>query len=304
VTAPTKSKNKNAADPGATTARGAAGAAKRQRTASATRKATPPKSPTTARGKESAAPPAPVDTADSASPFITSGDPKVRYCLTPICDTAQGIEDGTVTATDRSAEAWHMLCPVATYHAGYLTICNHEWHHANPRCWICKGRHVEGTSTQLDPERRCCLDAEACALRAKTRTESDPRFERYQQYREQAAKVERADERRAEPRAPRVERPTEGTCDHCGAPTKGGHFVAGHDAKLKSELAALAREGDVEALAELMLRPTGWLKIDRIKPSAAQMKAADQIVQTVPTETFLVSRSLLRAKRHVTAGLD
>lgn len=57
---------------------------------------------------------------------------------------------------------------------------------------------------------------------------------------------------------------TPGSCEHCGGATKGGRFLAGHDAKLKGILAreamdVEAREPErVAAVLELIYR--GWLK--------------------------------------------
>lgn len=59
-------------------------------------------------------------------------------------------------------------------------------------------------------------------------------------------------------------KPTSGRCEHCGDPTKGGRFVAGHDAKLKGLLKKQAELGQLDAIVELLARdwPTGSLKVD------------------------------------------
>lgn len=59
------------------------------------------------------------------------------------------------------------------------------------------------------------------------------------------AKVQRI---KAEPR------PKVGRCEFSGEATKGGRFLSGNDARLKSVLKKRAETGDVEALAELLAR--------------------------------------------------
>lgn len=51
-------------------------------------------------------------------------------------------------------------------------------------------------------------------------------------------------------------RPTSGQCECCGAPTKGGRFAPGHDARLKSKLRKASKAGDKAAYKELVER--GW----------------------------------------------
>ncbi len=252
------------------------------------------KPPTTAGGRgkaRSTANPQP-------SPFQSAGPehPDVRYTLTAICNTAQDIADGTINVDvvdGKTADEWHAICPVATLHGGRLTICNHEWHVAYPRCWICKT--FGGGEIDLDPVRRCCQDREACADRANARLHDDPRFERYRQYAEMAALDENGEPKPKRERKPAADRPTSGRCQHCGEPTKGGKFVAGHDAKLKGDLMRLVNDHqDPEALAELMLRPSGWYKSERLKVDPGTQTQADEIVQKVETETYLAERSAER----------
>lgn len=61
----------------------------------------------------------------------------------------------------------------------------------------------------------------------------------------------------------RVSRKRVSTCQHCGEPTRGGMFLPGHDAKLKSDLQAKVKDeskenqpGRLRAVAELAMR--GW----------------------------------------------
>jgi len=66
------------------------------------------------------------------------------------------------------------------------------------------------------------------------------------------------EERKARAREGRVRRTGQGICEHCGEVTGGGRFLAGHDAKLKSLLAADAESRDEElaasAIAERQIR--------------------------------------------------
>ena len=75
-------------------------------------------------------------------------------------------------------------------------------------------------------------------------------------------------------------KPTEGKCEHCGEPTKGGRFVAGHDAKLKGDLLRAAQQGDIEAYTEMLQR--GWSKDGHRKTVAAEtILAATNLLDTV-----------------------
>ncbi len=61
------------------------------------------------------------------------------------------------------------------------------------------------------------------------------------------------------PRTPRAPRPTEGQCIcGCEGKTRGGRFVPGHDAKLKSVLRKQILAGDESARARMI--ELGWEK--------------------------------------------
>lgn len=57
---------------------------------------------------------------------------------------------------------------------------------------------------------------------------------------------------------PTVQNATNRRCEHCGEPCR-ARFLPGHDAKLKSMLAADALDGSSQATAELIAR--GWLRL-------------------------------------------
>lgn len=67
-----------------------------------------------------------------------------------------------------------------------------------------------------------------------------------------------------------------GRCEHCGAPT-GGRFAVGHDAKLKSELAAAASGGDAEAVAELILRD--WWRLTKVPIPPATVQLGSRLAE-------------------------
>jgi hypothetical protein len=70
----------------------------------------------------------------------------------------------------------------------------------------------------------------------------------------------RVEAKKEHARAGRVRRSGSGVCEHCGEPTGGGRFLAGHDAKLKSILATDAMNPDehiaAAAFAESQIRAT------------------------------------------------
>lgn len=94
-----------------------------------------------------------------------------------------------------------------------------------------------------------------------------------------------------EPRTKRVaqDRPTSGLCEHCGEPTKGGKFVAGHDAKLKGDLIRAGAEGDVDAVVEAMFR--NWYKPGRYPDLETEAFA---VVQAHKTDEWLAARVAAR----------
>lgn len=201
------------------------------------------------------------------------------------------------TVTQYHNSGHHTNCPGAFYNGPPLSdesderqlmVCSHEYHDANPACWVCKS-----TDSELDPARRQCIDAEGCAETVAHNLVNNAKYQEYLGHRA-AGEAAKAAKRAAaeldedgEPRAPRVkaERPTTGTCHHCGEPTKGGKFVAGHDAKLKGILIQGGKDGDAEAVAEAMARD--WYKPGRFPELES---AADAILQNEPTHEFIARR--------------
>jgi hypothetical protein len=215
----------------------------------------------------------------------------VNTTLSQFCSNAEDIE--FAGGDLEQAGAFHRLCPIATHQASFirhgnngqepkviperLTVCISDWHERHPACYVCKTEDAELHTTH--PQ---CVDVEACAERAKIRQDAHPGWDRYRQYHEaaKAAETETPRERR-----PSATRPTSGRCEHCGEPTKGGRFVAGHDAKLKGDLIRAGGAGDVEAVVEAMFR--SWYKQGRYPELEAEAFA---IVQANNTDEWLAQR--------------
>lgn len=143
-----------------------------------------------------------------------------------------------------------------------LYFCTHPSHEDQSfdTCLECGERGVE-----LDPFFGC-TDVDGCQERQADRRRQNPLWQMLQESKAvgDAVRAEKAAERTAKrgddatPRAPREADPLGGRCNHCGEATKGGRFLAGHDAKLKGELMRQAQEDDTNAMLELLVR--NWMK--------------------------------------------
>lgn len=195
-----------------------------------------------------------------------------------------------------------------------LLLCAHPWHEGQPvKCLNC------GRAGQPVTDDRECVDFEDCVDFQIKRTESNPIVVLVRECvaageQERAAKALRraeerpkgldgaentgeapnSEERPRRAREPRPPRPTSGTCVHCGEPTKGGLFVAGHDAKLKGLLLAAAKTGDAQALAEMQMR--NWVKPSHAFP-AKQVKTATGISSHANAADWLAKRVAERTGR-------
>lgn len=133
------------------------------------------------------------------------------------------------------------------------------------RCLTCSNQF----SDDVDPVTWLCLDAVVCAGRVSLQRRNDSVWQLIQQCKSAGARQRRADradrariraETANEPldrEASRTPRPTSGQCECCGAPTKGGRFAPGHDARLKSRLRKASDTGDKAAYKQLVER--GWV---------------------------------------------
>ena len=116
--------------------------------------------------------------------------------------------------------------------------CSHDL------CGDCKR-----SGTEKDPNTNRCEDRRDCEDHLSAARIHHPGYKIVQEIREQPKATTR--------RRGRTMPKSEGTCEFSGAPTKGGRFTPGGDAKLKSYL---LKEGTVEACAEMIAR--GWFRDD------------------------------------------
>lgn len=166
------------------------------------------------------------------------------------------------------ATGHHGSCPGAVRNArrGRLVRC--YCCERPPYCLDCRA------TEDVDPAEWICRDLLGCQARVRARLEDSPLHRQLQECRTESAERSRRmritaeairagldpdeiDEfDRPQEKKPRVPRPAVGACECCGEATKGGRFLPGHDARLKSKLRKEAKDGSVEARAELERR--GW----------------------------------------------
>lgn len=166
------------------------------------------------------------------------------------------------------ASGLHGSCPGAVRNGKkQLVLC--YCCRIDPRCLHCGHDRPE----DVDPKLWSCLFPTECDGRIQRRLEHSPLWNQLQQCRTDSLERRRrvrteADRIRAQvgeeldefdrplERKPRPPRATVGECECCGAATRGGKFLPGHDARLKSRLRAAAKSGDDAAKADLERR--GW----------------------------------------------
>lgn len=132
------------------------------------------------------------------------------------------------------------------------------------RCLTCGNQFAQ----DVNPRTWECLDALTCLGRIDLRKRNNRVWRMIQECKSAAANARRQQrvermrmqlEVGYEPEdkpANRVPRPTTGSCECCGVPTRGGRFSPGHDARLKSKLKKRSKSGDKTAYKELVER--GW----------------------------------------------
>lgn len=220
--------------------------------------------------------------------------PQITYQRSHWCDSAAR-SDGQSLGGDKSG--WHTRCKVAIrstkpIKSGGVTVatrpqllvCTCSCHvgpnqsSPTPRCLEC-GNQDEG---EVDPTLWSCFDQMACTLKAEAKRASDPMVQMIRAAKQdgeraraetRARKVRDAERRNPMSDAPggsaavrerKPPKPKVGVCAHCGEATRGGTFVAGHDAKLKGILQRIAidqgasSDARVDAIAEQLAR--GWHK--------------------------------------------
>lgn len=189
--------------------------------------------------------------ATKATTEATPAKPKVPSSkLTTWCKTAGLVDAGTV-ATDATGPEWHSKCKGVLLggNGQVQSVCPCVCHKGQKRCSDC------GTEdSELNPATLRCVNRTHCAERIQAKLESSAKWKMLQE----CVAAGRAVAAQREPRVPSQARAREGTCQHCGEPTRGGIFLPGHDAKLKGSLrkAALSSAADVDAMVEVIVR--GW----------------------------------------------
>lgn len=174
---------------------------------------------------------------------------------------------GLVVQPRPGGEVAVALCACPCEHPSYSDATTHEvvngyaCHSCNRRFpLMAKPTHnwsFDGDA--IDPRTGTCVDRVACDEMVEMRRETSTLRKELRMPRRSANANDAATEQ--EPKAARVK---EGTCEHCGTPTKGGKFAPGHDAILKGQLTKvyLDREAAdrerVDALAEAIVR--AWLR--------------------------------------------
>lgn len=173
-----------------------------------------------------------------------------------------------------------------------LMYCNHPSHEGETldRCLDCGERGVELTDFLA------CVDVDGCEerrvshrtgkvwedLRASKAAAQEAKDEKAaaDRVRRAAQAREGQGEGSERPRKAKEADPLGGRCNHCGLPTKGGRFVAGHDAKLKGELMRAATDESGLAgrafAATLEIIARGWLKRPQLINSEVLKAAEDQ----------------------------
>lgn len=173
-------------------------------------------------------------------PAKAAATPKPSTYLCTWCKNAKEVE-ADPTSSPNSAQWWHSRCH------GETCQCEHK---SNPAH---RHEEIDGESERRREDLRARLakaQATGAAERARKNAEAASRY---------ADPDSPDDERPPRPvrqarELKRDQRTHRGVCHHCGEPTKGGIFVAGHDAKLKGELKRAAQDGDIDALAEILYR--------------------------------------------------
>lgn len=220
------------------------------------------------------------------------------------------------------ATGHHHLCPgvlanvtrISANRRGHA-VCACDCDH--PRCPMCKRERSDDERLAMDHPTwpNACVDRDECLQYQRERTLGNPRYRDIQEVletsRQRRAEI-RQSRRRSDPetttspitkREKRKEaasraapRPTSGACHHCGAPTKGGKFVIGHDAKLKGELLRAAKAASNEAAAEMMLR--GWWKQATHGVLMNNLDADAVQAMVLQGEELLATFNQRRADRH------
>ena len=215
-------------------------------------------------------------------------DPReqTREAVFGVCRTAALVANDVVQSTT-PPDQWHALCKVSFFDgAGRLHRCSCTCHVGHNSCTRCKGKGVE-----LDPRTLQCADADACEQRYQAMLDAHPRTRRYREWGD-AIDAAHAEAKAEESKRP-AGKPKVGACHHCGAETKGGMFLPGHDAKLKGILMRRGQDvGGGWAVAELHAR--GWFPKPGNRTIAdydtGSLAKGEEIAQSYPAHRIIQAR--------------
>lgn len=181
----------------------------------------------------------------------------------------------------------HNLCPRAVRNGdGSIVRCNCDQPYCGSqvlRCLVCKNE-ADG---EVGEDWRC-IDREACADTQQKRLDTNPHLRMVREVMVRVSETQVEEKVAKAEKAPK--KPT--TCIHCGAQTKGGLFLPGHDARFVAELvkqvlddtnktteesalADLKDRGASEALQGKFTKSVSLARTEAEKREAAQ-KAADE----------------------------
>lgn len=163
------------------------------------------------------------------------------FCL----DEAHGV-------TPESAAEYHARCAGAFWNPAtrQAIVCTCPNHQDENRCRVCRRAHAD--LTDYDQYNHTCVDTDACLARVQARAAANPII---QMIKECRGENETDTGIPPPPRARGGKSPRDCECA-CGGKTRGGRFIPGHDAKLKSVLLKKSAGGDTAATDELRRR--GW----------------------------------------------
>ncbi len=219
------------------------------------------------------------------------------------CGTEDLVRQGVVASTS-TPDDFHKLCPGATTSNGRTTVCSCPHHEGEDivadefatSCTRCGYSRVDSGRKATSNGFRC-VDVEACNIRYETKMAENPAFRNAVEFRERMEEQKLAiakAESEAGVTGSGTARPKYGRCEWSGLPTKGGRFLPGNDAKLKSRLLELAVGGSAGSMAELIAR--GWCSPDRFVHDSTEALIS-KACEAAQEEDFVQRRVEARWKR-------
>lgn len=222
-----------------------------------------------------------------------------RELLSGYCSTARLVEEGRLPLREGDPASLRAKCPIVFIDGRRCADPSHE----GVEIETCKACHAVRSPDEIDQVFGRCIDVEECTENLREWLAGHPTYRMLQEVKEMAEQV-REEEYGAKIERQKATRPdliTPGRCEHCGAETK-SRFAPGHDAKLKSVLLRLGREGDPEAAAELVLR--NWIEtFDTLRLDEITEYVAEGILEDTGRDVWLRERVVARLAR-IDAGTE